>query len=116
MYTSTGGIALDPTHFNTSNRTSKQEAWALHDACLTVASVAAQLKPDIVLLSTPHGVADLTLFQFYLNPRGQGSADTDNCDCPPCCYNVSVGIDANLSLGLIQWLQVDTRHSSPPLV
>ena len=29
----------------------------------------AELKPDLVLLSTPHGVADLSQFMFYLNPE-----------------------------------------------
>ena len=29
----------------------------------------AELKPDLVLLSTPHGVADLSQFMFYLNPK-----------------------------------------------
>ena len=58
----------------------------------------------MILLSTPHGVADLRNFQFYLNPRGYGWADTDNCDCPPCCYNVSADIDGPLSLRIIESL------------
>ena len=91
----------------------------------------AELGPDLVLLSTPHGVADLSQFMFYLNPevltdtvsnshalplpspspslpslQGFGWADTDNCVCPPCCYNVSVAMDANKSLELVHKLQV----------
>ena len=31
-----GGIALDPSHFNTTNTTAKAEAWALHKACQEV--------------------------------------------------------------------------------
>lgn len=100
-----GGIALDPSHFNTSNATALQEAWQLHHACQSVGAEIAKLQPDLVLLSTPHGVADLTRFLFYLNPRGFGWADTDNCGCPPCCYNVSVAIDANRSVGIVQSLQ-----------
>ncbi len=101
-----GGIALDPAHFNSSNATSKAEAWQLHDACKIVGSEVARLAPDIVLLSTPHGIADLTAFQFYLDPQGFGWADTDNCGCPPCCYNVSVTIAANTSLKIVGKLKV----------
>ena len=109
---SVGGIALDPTHFNTSNATAKQEAWELHNACMTLGTEIAKLSPDLILLSTPHGIADLTQFLFYLNPQGFGWADTDNCGCPPCCYNVSVSIDANRSLELVEVLEVSWRHLS----
>lgn len=50
-------------------------------------------RPDIVVISSPHGVADMTRFSFYLNQRGNGSAETDNCQCPPCCYDVDVPFD-----------------------
>ncbi|CAI7992078.1 hypothetical protein GBAR_LOCUS919 [Geodia barretti] len=99
-----GGIALDPRYFNTTNSTAKAEAWALHEACQQVGREIAALEPSVILLSTPHGVADLSNFQFYLNPRGYGWADTDNCDCPPCCYNVSAEIDGPLSLRIIESL------------
>ena len=65
----TGGIALDPTYFNTTNATLLWEAWALHSACQEIGMTIAELKPDLVLLSTPHGVADLSQFMFYLNPE-----------------------------------------------
>ena len=68
-HTSTGGIALDPTYFNTTNATSLWQAWAVHDAYQEVGMAIAELGPDIVLLSTPHGVADLSQFMFYLNPQ-----------------------------------------------
>ena len=35
-----GGIALDPSYFNTSNVTAKAEAWALHEACQQVMCVS----------------------------------------------------------------------------
>ena len=69
VHTNIGGIALDPTHFNTSNSTSLQEAWALHNACQEIGTAVGELQPDLVLLSTPHGVADLSRFLFYLNPE-----------------------------------------------
>lgn len=64
-----GGIALDPTHFNTSDRRALSEAWALHDACKQVGELVGSWKPDVLLLSTPHGVADLTQFAFFLNSK-----------------------------------------------
>ena len=67
--------------------------------------MAASLQPDLILLSTPHGVAALHDFVLYLNPWGFGWADTDNCACPPCCYNVSVDIDSAGSLQLIRDFQ-----------
>lgn len=99
-----GGIALDPRHFNTTNSTAKKEAWEIHNACVKVGQQMQQLKPDLVFLSTPHGVADLKNFLFYLNPQGQGHADTDNCQCPPCCYSVSVNLDTKMSADLVKSL------------
>lgn len=66
--------------------------------------LVASLEPDVILLSTPHGIADLNNFLFYLNPHGFGWADTDNCGCPPCCYNVSAIIDGPQSLQIINTL------------
>lgn len=100
-----GGIALDPSHFNSSDAASLQQAWVLHAACLEAGREAGRLAPDLVLLSTPHGVADLTQFQFYLNSMGFGVADTDNCACPPCCYNVSVSMDKNRSTEIVHNLK-----------
>ena len=102
----TGGIALDPAHFPTANATIRNEAWALHEACVDVASVIARLAPDVVLVSTPHGVADLKSFVVYLNEKAAGSADTDNCACPPCCYDVQVAMDAELATNLVSHLGV----------
>ena len=99
-----GGIALDPTYFNSTNQTCIKEAWAIHNAAVTVGESIANLNPDLMLLSTPHGIADLNNFVFYLNPRGFGAADTDNCDCPPCCYNVSIDMDSDIASRLVSEL------------
>lgn len=106
-----GGIALDPRHFNTTNPTAKKEGWEIHQACVKVGQQIQKLKPDLIFLSTPHGVADLRNFIFYLNPLGKGSAETDNCQCPPCCYNVSVRFDTRLSSDLVKSLGVDQNVS-----
>ncbi|XP_022096623.1 uncharacterized protein LOC110982489 [Acanthaster planci] len=94
-----GGIAFDPTHFNTSNRTALAEAWLLHDSAKTVGEIISGLKPDLIVLSTPHGVADLDKFQFYLNPKGYGTADTDNYVGP---YRLEVNLDSMSSQSLVQ--------------
>ncbi|XP_072051388.1 protein TTE1956-like [Amphiura filiformis] len=101
-----GGISLDPTHFNTTNQTAIQEAWAIHDAALGVGQSISHLNPDLIFLSTPHGIADLRQFIFYLNPTGFGVADTDNCQCPPCCYNISIGMDSTVASILIRELKL----------
>lgn len=100
-----GGIAIAPWNLNTTNATVKKEAWALHNACTEVGTLLGGLQPDIVLLSTPHGVSDLYNFMFYLNPSGSGSADTDNCACPPCCFNVTVSLDVNITESLVMGLR-----------
>lgn len=84
-----GGIALDPSQFNTTNTTAKQEAWSIHRNYKSVGQDIHALKPDIVFLSTPHGVADEERFVVYLNSVGEGGADTDNVHCPPACFNVT---------------------------
>lgn len=100
-----GGIAIAPWNLNTTNTTVRKEAWAVHNACTEVAALLGSLQPDVVLLSTPHGVSDLYNFMFYLNPSGSGSADTDNCACPPCCFNVTVSLDVNLTEALVTGLR-----------
>ena len=96
-----GGISIAPWNLNTTNQTVKREAWAIHDACTKVGDMVRVLEPDLVVLSTPHGIADLNNFVFYFNPVGSGSADTDNCVCPPCCFNVSVDLEVNVTHSLL---------------
>jgi hypothetical protein len=66
-YISLGGIALDPSHFKSSNTTARLEAELLHKACVDVGVWVGTLQPDLIVLSTPHGIADLNNFAFYLN-------------------------------------------------
>lgn len=67
LYIVLGGIALDPSHFETDNVTAKLEANQLHKACMDVGAWIGTLNPDLIVLSTPHGIADLNNFAFYLN-------------------------------------------------
>ncbi|KAH9512743.1 hypothetical protein Btru_038083 [Bulinus truncatus] len=97
-----GGIALDPKHFNTTNATAMKQAWEIYHSCLHVGKEIFTLNPDVIFLSTPHGISDLKNFVLYLNAKASGYADTDNCKCPPCCYSASVDIDIELSQEIIQ--------------
>ncbi|XP_021346048.1 uncharacterized protein LOC110445652 [Mizuhopecten yessoensis] len=91
-----GGIVLAPDQFNTTNATAKEHAWILHKNYRLIGQHIDDLNPDIIFLSTPHGVADSDKFMLYLNSAGQGSADTDNIQCPPACFNIS----ANFAYGI----------------
>lgn len=106
-----GGIALDPSQFNTTNQTAKTEAVELHDACELVGKQIGALDPDLIFLSTPHGISDLNNFVFYLNPTGYGKADTDNCQCPPCCFSVKIKIDNSTSLNLVKFFKTFSNVS-----
>ena len=99
-----GGIAFDPKDFNTTNKTAQEEAWLLHDSAREVGDLISELKPDLIFLSTPHGMADLDNFQFYLNPKGFGSADTDNY-VGPYSYTLSVNLDSASSQSLVRELR-----------
>ena len=105
VFSSSGGIALDPNHFKTNSKKAMEEAWALHLAGQTVGEEVRRLNPDLIVLSTPHGIADWKNFMFYLNQEASGTADTDNCACPPCCYNISVKLDFNISMLMMVSLQ-----------
>ena len=107
-----GGIALDPRYFNTTNATAKAQAWLVHDASKQVGKQIEDLKPDTIVLSTPHGIAAPEDFIFYLSPRGFGFSDTDNCACPPCCYNLSVAMDSKGSENLVRILKDENEKVS----
>lgn len=92
-----GGLALDPRNFNTTNQTEKYEAYEINNACRRVAQDIQQLQPDIVVLSTPHGLADDNNFLIYSNLKAAGYGLVDDCLIQPCQYNISVELDAGLA-------------------
>jgi hypothetical protein len=107
-----GGIALNPSQFDSPSKLAKQWAWSMHRSAVDVGRYIQRLAPDVLLLSTPHGVADLHRFQIYLNARANGTATTDNCQCPPCCYDVDVPMDARLATVLVANLSRDGLNVS----
>lgn len=92
-----GGVALDPKNFNTTNSTERHEALLLHEACLKVGQDIALLQPDVIFLSTPHGIADYRNFILYLNSEGSGFGDADNCLQPPCRYFLNVTMHGDIA-------------------
>lgn len=67
-----GGIALDPRNFNTTNKTKVHQAYELQEACLKVGRDVRRTNPDLIFLSTPHGMADYRNFLIYSNIVGSG--------------------------------------------
>lgn len=72
-----GGIALDPVNFNTTNHTARLEAKALHEACRKVGQDVQDVKPEVIFLSTPHGLADYRNFLVYSNAVAAGMTPTN---------------------------------------
>ena len=58
-----------------------------------------KINVEIIIVSSPHS---------HCHPQGFGMADTDNCACPPCCYNVSMAMNGNRLTNLAQ-LQVSNN-------
>ena len=92
-----GGVALDPKNFNTTNSTERAEAFALHKACLQIGQDISDLQPEVIVLSTPHGIADYRNFIVYLNSQGSGFGDSDDCLIKPCRYYLKVSLDQEIA-------------------
>lgn len=107
-----GGVALDPRNFNTTNRTEKCEAKELHDACLKVGRDVQSVNPDIVFLSTPHGLSDYRNFLLYGNAIGSGYGDVDDCLVQPCRYNLSIKLESQLAAAITKWYGYTRNVSS----
>jgi len=84
-----GDFALDPSLVNYEGGSLE-----LHRTSLEVGKWIIDLRPDIVFLTTPHGIADSNNFLLYANEVGTGYAPLgvdlqNNCHIdPPPPYNV----------------------------
>lgn len=71
------------------------------------------LKPDTIVLSTPHGVAAPEDFIFYFNAQGLGFVGPDNCGYPSCSgYNLSVTMDVKGIRTLVRALKDEKKNVS----
>ena len=106
-----GGVALDPGNFNTTNSTEREEARALHKACLQVGQEVSDLQPEVIVLSTPHGIADYRNFVLYLNSQGSGFGDADDCLKEPCRYYLNASLDNDIARQLMSVFGYDRNVS-----
>lgn len=107
-----GGLALDPSHTNFTNSTDQQLAQALHENLVKLCQDVAEQKPDIIFLSTPHGIMDLDRFLIYLNSEAAGVAYADNCDkARNCSVSLNISLAANESLNLVHYLKKSHKVS-----
>eukprot|EP00980_Cylindrotheca_fusiformis_P007658 scaffold1605_cov141-Cylindrotheca_fusiformis.AAC.21 len=97
-----GDFAYDPTFFplnSTERGASKRIAWASRQ---TGQWLINEKNPDIIVLSTPHGIKLDIDFGIYMSARGKGYAtiggDLHDNSASNKLYNVSLAIDMDLDL------------------
>ena len=105
-----GDFAFDPSLVNFENGSQ-----ALHDAAASVGAQLAAARPDVVLLSTPHGESADVPFLFLDASLADGYAtiglDLDR-DCADGCYDATLPtsplrVDANLTRATVARLRGD---------
>jgi aromatic ring-opening dioxygenase LigB subunit len=98
-----GDFAYDPSLVNNTNGSRH-----VHRAAVALGAAIANARPDIVLLSTPHGVAADRDFLLYENSAAEGYADVgldlqDPVKYPPYRVDLSnVSMDGQLATALVQ--------------
>ncbi|XP_055332948.1 protein TTE1956-like [Paramacrobiotus metropolitanus] len=101
-----GGLALDPFYANITNATAKDLADQIHQSLIRVSREIGALSPDIIFLSTPHGISDLENFVFYLNKKARGLALAEDCtNITQCAYRLNVTVAVKESLQLVSHLK-----------
>jgi aromatic ring-opening dioxygenase LigB subunit len=103
-----GALVLDPHH--DLNLRSKdgvddrplQNATELHNACTNAAQRIADLDPDLIILTTPHGISLEEDFGIYLNNEAKGTAEWRE---EYTSFTAHVTIDTSASKALIKYLK-----------
>lgn len=70
-----GDIVLDASRDLSLNSTQRRQARELREAALQAGSFLQEATPELILLVTPHGIADLERHAFVLNPTAAGCLD-----------------------------------------
>ena len=95
-----GDFAFDPSLVQYQNGSLE-----IHRAAKAAGRYLSALSPDVILLSTPHGVALSDDFAFYTNSYGAGYAmvggDLQNSSFPQYKVPMNVTLDAQLSNALL---------------
>jgi len=104
-----GAITLDPDTRDFSNvpanlPTSKEECIKLHAGMKLAAETLIASKPDVIIMSTPHGLTLQRQYLFMGNNKAQGSAEWDG-DWKD--YKADINIDSDLTGRLVQSLHDD---------
>lgn len=100
-----GDFAFDPSLVHNSNGSLE-----LHLACLEAGKHIAGLQPDLILLSTPHGIEITNDFLFYQNSLAAGFAriggDLHNSSFPLYDVPLNTTVAVNVTNDLLQHLLV----------
>ena len=87
-----GDFAFDPSLVDFKNH-----SVALHDGSKLVGAAIADLEPDLIVLTTPHGIESERDFVFYKNSNGSGFAsigdDLHNASFPSYKVPLNVTMD-----------------------
>ena len=99
-----GDFAYDPSLVHNQNG-----SFEVHNAAKAAGRYLSRLEPDIIFLSTPHGVALSNDFAFYQNDLAAGFAavggDLHNASVVPYNVPLNVSLDANLTSELLSILR-----------
>jgi aromatic ring-opening dioxygenase LigB subunit len=68
-----GAIALNP-----SKNPQFKELEEIYKSCYTIANEVYALKPDIIFMTTPHGLSLSRSFGFFCNSKASGTAEWEN--------------------------------------
>ncbi|HUT82275.1 MAG TPA: hypothetical protein VMZ29_13820 [Candidatus Bathyarchaeia archaeon] len=91
-----GAMILDP-----KVKDLPKEAIELHKAMLKAAEQIAKLKPDIIFMTSPHGIALSEEYGIYVNRGGNGTAEWDGSYQN---YKVKVEFNQDLAIELYNYL------------
>jgi aromatic ring-opening dioxygenase LigB subunit len=87
----------------------------VHDSSVAVGQWVASLKPDTVVITTPHGIASTNDYLWYLNHNGTGFAllgqDLHNGTAQEYKVRFNAQLDVNLSQLLINATQAIPRNN-----
>ena len=102
-----GSLIFEPDKLNKESE--KLAAKRLNKAMIQCSKKINELKPDIILLTTPHSISLDNNFGIYLNKKASGSAEWEGNYSN---YNIEIKLDQNLSKKLLLHLQQEHSNVS----
>lgn len=90
-------MILDPTKEGMPN-----QIGPLHNAMQLMGEMIANSEPDLIFLSTPHGIALTDDYGLYANQIAQGTAEWDN---EYVDYKIQIPLDQDVTESCYQWLK-----------